>query len=64
MSEIINLRQARKQKERASKEAAAGANRLTHGRAKQEKNLTKAQREAEQSKLDGHKRVKQQAEDE
>jgi hypothetical protein len=64
MSEIINLRQVRKQKKRSAKEAEAKAARTAHGRTKQEKNLGKAQREAEQSKLDGHKRVKQQAEDE
>lgn len=64
MSEIINLRRARKTKDRAAKEAAADANRLTHGRTKQEKKLTKAQREAEQSRLDAHKRVRQQTQDE
>lgn len=64
MSEITNLRQARKKKERAAKEAEAGANRLAHGRSKQEKSLTKARTEAEQSKLDGHKRVARQADDE
>ncbi len=64
MSEIINLRQARKKKARTAKEAEAGANRLAHGRTKQEKTLTKAQAEAEQFKLDGHKRETRQAEDE
>jgi hypothetical protein len=64
MSEIINLRQVRKQKERAAKDVEAGAKRVVHGRTKHEKKLTKAQSDTEQSKLDGHKRVKQQAEDE
>lgn len=56
MAEIINLRQARKNKARASKEARAEQNRLTFGRTKAEKDLTKAEREMEQRRLDAHKR--------
>lgn len=56
MAEIINLRQARKQKARAEKEARADANRIAFGRSKAEKNLTKAEQELAKSRLDSHKR--------
>jgi len=56
MAEIINLRQARKNKARAEKEARADANRIAFGRTKAEKNLTKAERDLEKSRLDAHKR--------
>ncbi|WP_114942963.1 DUF4169 family protein [Microvirga calopogonii] len=56
MAEIINLRQARKQKARAEKEARADENRIAFGRTKAEKNLTKAQQDLAQSRLDQHKR--------
>lgn len=56
MSEIVNLKRARKAKARAAAEAQAEANRITHGRTKSEKTLTKAQQEAARRKLDGHKR--------
>jgi hypothetical protein len=56
MAEIINLRQARKNKARADKEARADQNRVTFGRTKAEKTLTKAEREMDQRRLDAHKR--------
>jgi predicted secreted protein len=56
MAEIINLRQARKQKARADKEARADQNRITFGRTKAEKELTKAERDLTQRRLDSHKR--------
>ena len=56
MAEIINLRQARKQKARAEKEARADQNRVTFGRTKAEKELTKAERELAQRRIDSHKR--------
>jgi hypothetical protein len=56
MTEIVNLKRARKAKERAEAEAKAQANRIAHGRTKTEKKLTKARQEAAQRKLDGHKR--------
>ena len=40
-ADIVNLRQARKRKHRDEKARQAEANRLTHGRTKAEKNLTK-----------------------
>lgn len=56
MAEIINLRQARKQKAWAEKEARATENRLSFGRSKAEKKLTKAEEAMAQSRLDAHKR--------
>jgi hypothetical protein len=56
MTDIVNLKRARKAKERAEAEAKAQANRIAHGRTKTEKKLTKAEQEAAQRKLDGHKR--------
>ena len=56
MAEIINLRQARKQKARADKEARAEQNRITFGRTKAEKELTKAEQDLARSRLDSHKR--------
>lgn len=56
MAEIVNLRRARKQKARAEAETEAAAKRLTHGRTKSERNQTRAEQEAAERKLDGHKR--------
>ncbi|MBY0566327.1 MAG: DUF4169 family protein [Hyphomonadaceae bacterium] len=56
MTDIVNLKRARKAKERAEAEAKAQANRIAHGRTKTEKKLSKAEQEAAQRKLDGHKR--------
>ena len=56
MDEIINLRRVRKGKARAAAEAEAAANRAAHGRTKAERNLSKAEQEANARKLDGHKR--------
>lgn len=56
MTDIVNLKRARKAKERAEAEAKAQANRVAHGRTKTEKKLTQAEQEAARRKLDGHKR--------
>lgn len=56
MAEIINLRQARKNKARAEKEARADQNRIAFGRTKAEKNLTKAEQDLAKSRLDQHRR--------
>lgn len=56
MAEIINLRQARKHKARAEKEARADANRMAFGRTKAEKKLRQAERDLEKSRLDSHRR--------
>ena len=56
MPDVINLRQARKRRDRAEKERIAEQNRLLHGRTKTEK--AKDRQEAERSVrfIDGHKR--------
>ncbi|MGF9756382.1 DUF4169 family protein [Microvirga sp. 0TCS3.31] len=56
MAEIINLRQARKNKARADKEVRATENRVAFGRTKAEKMLTKAEQDLAKSRLEGHKR--------
>lgn len=56
MGEVINFRKARKQRERAEKDAAAAHNRAAHGRTKAEKKLTGAKTAKSASDLDAHKR--------
>jgi Domain of unknown function (DUF4169) len=56
MAEIINLRQARKQKARAEKEVRANENRIAFGRTKAEKNLSQAEQDLAKSRLNSHKR--------
>lgn len=56
MAEIVNLKRARKQKARAAAETEAASKRLTHGRTKAERTKTRAEQEAADRKLDGHKR--------
>jgi hypothetical protein len=56
MGEVINLRKARKQRERAAKEEAAAQNRAAHGRTKAEKKLTGAKADKAVSDLEAHKR--------
>lgn len=55
MAEIVNLRQARKQRARAEKDKAAEQNRLSFGRTKAEKALTQAERDKATRTLDGHR---------
>ena len=50
MAEIVNLRQAKKQKARAEKQAHAEQNRLKHGRRKEQK--ARDLKEAERAKRD------------
>ena len=57
MAEIINLRNARKQKARASKDAQAEQNRISFGRSKAEKQLTAAERALAEKRIDGHRRT-------
>lgn len=45
MGDVVNLRQFRKVKARAEKEASADQNRISFGRTKQEKTLTDARNE-------------------
>lgn len=56
MAEIINLRQARKNRARADKEVRAEQNRISFGRSKAEKTLTKAEQDLAKSRLEAHKR--------
>lgn len=56
MGEIVNLRRARKQRDRRAKEEAAQTNRVVHGRSKSERRLTEAERRLESARLEGHKR--------
>lgn len=56
MGDVVNLKGARKAKARVEAEAKAQANRVAFGRTKAEKRLTKAEREAAERKLEGHKR--------
>jgi len=55
MSEIVNLRQAKKRRARAEKEAKAAANRVEFGRSKAERKQTGAQRAKDKRDLDGKK---------
>lgn len=55
MAEIVNLRQARKQRARAEKDKAAEQNRLSFRRTKAEKALTRAERDKATRTLDGHR---------
>jgi hypothetical protein len=56
MGEIVNLRRARKQRRRELGEAAAAANRLTHGLTKSAKEQAHAERERAEQALAGHRR--------
>mgnify|MGYP004545886671 CR=1 FL=1 len=53
MAEIINLRLARKARARVEAEAQAAANRVLHGRIRQEKLAARLDRERQQRSLDG-----------
>ncbi|SOC40220.1 uncharacterized protein DUF4169 [Rhizobium subbaraonis] len=53
--DVVNLRQFRKQKARSEKERQAEQNRISFGRTKAEKNLTRALNEKAEKTLDqGH----------
>ena len=55
MSEIVNLRRARKAKARAEAEETAAANRARHGTPKAMRDLTKARSEKAAHALDSHR---------
>lgn len=55
MNEVVNLRRARKARERAEAEAQAAANRAAFGRTKAEKQKSKKEADAMQRTLEGHK---------
>ena len=56
MSEIVNLRQARKRAARAAEEEKAAANRAKFGQGKAERAAAKAEAEKRRALLDGAKR--------
>ena len=58
MAEVINLRQARKQKARTEKEHKAAENRAQYGRSKHEKAVTRALKAQVEKALDQGKREK------
>lgn len=55
VAEIVNLRQARKRRDRAKKEGKAEENRLAYGRSKAERRQISAERDKAKSVLDDHK---------
>ncbi|OJF92018.1 DUF4169 family protein [Pararhizobium antarcticum] len=55
--DVVNLRQVRKQKTRAEKDRQAEQNRVSFGRTKAEKSLTRARNEKAEQHLDQSKRV-------
>jgi hypothetical protein len=56
MSEIVNLRQARKRAARKTAEAEAAANRAKHGMSKDERTKMTADRDRARRDLDGAKK--------
>ncbi|MFZ1682386.1 MAG: DUF4169 family protein [Rhizobiaceae bacterium] len=56
MAEIVNLRTARKRRDRAERERVAGENRALHGRTRSERVIEAARRDTEARQLDGHRR--------
>jgi hypothetical protein len=55
MGDVVNLRRARKARDRGEKENAAQANRVAFGRTKAERALTEAERRLAAAKLDAHR---------
>jgi len=55
MAEIVNLRRARKAKDRAEKEKTAEANRVLHGTPKHLRKLSDAQKDKAEQRLAGHR---------
>ena len=58
MTDIVNLRRARKARARADKEATAAQNRALFGKPKWETGLAMARAALESVRLDGHRRAK------
>jgi hypothetical protein len=55
LSEIVNLRRARKRKERQRAEAAADRNRVVFGQSKAERRLSESERALAEASLDAHR---------
>ena len=58
MGEVVNLRQARKQKARTEKDRRAGENRTLHGRSKSERERDRLASEKAEKFVAGHRREK------
>ena len=58
MAEIVNLRRARKSKERERQKAEAAQNRAVFGRSKAEKRLTESEHALAEASLDGRRLLK------
>lgn len=56
MGEVVNLRRARKARDRAAAEAQAAANRVAFGRSKADKLATDTERRRAARQLDGARR--------
>lgn len=56
MADIVNLKRARKARQRAAHERQAAVNRGTFGESKQNRALRQARAETEASRLEGHRR--------
>lgn len=56
MSDVVNLRQARKAKARADAESRAAANRAKYGRTKADKRLAESVRQKHDAVIDGARR--------
>jgi Domain of unknown function (DUF4169) len=57
---VVNLRRARKERDRAAQQDAAQANRAKHGATKADKSLAAARTQKAARDLDAHKRDKDQ----
>ena len=55
VAEIINLRQVRKERDKAAREAKAAQNRVLFGRPKKAKTLAETRKALEQSRHEGHR---------
>jgi hypothetical protein len=55
MSSVVNLRLARKRKERAEKEAVAAENRALHGRSKADRQLDQAKKQKADAFIEAHR---------
>jgi hypothetical protein len=56
VADLVNLRRARKARERAAKAASADQNRIAHGRSAAEKQVARRETERYERRLDGAKR--------
>lgn len=55
MGDVVNLRRARKARDRASAEAQAEQNRIAFGRTKAERKLSEAEKMLAERRLEGHR---------